>query len=50
MLPKHAHSIPQPVEYVNNKFVRHRMLKVWKYYSLRKKKKNTFNIKRCRTK
>jgi hypothetical protein len=41
MLPKHALSIPQNLlEYVNKKFVPHWMSKVWKYYSLRGKKKH----------
>jgi hypothetical protein len=38
MLPKHAPSIPQNLlKYVNNKFVRHLMFKVYKYCSLREK-------------
>jgi len=39
MLPKYAHSIPQNLlKYVNKKFVRHLMFKVWNICSLRKKK------------
>jgi hypothetical protein len=41
MLPKYALSIPQNLlEYVNKKFIRHWMSKVWKYCSLREKNKN----------
>jgi hypothetical protein len=43
MLPKHAPSIPQNLlEYVNNKFLRHWISKVWKYCNLRGKKKVHF--------
>jgi hypothetical protein len=42
MLPKHVPSIPQNLlEYVNKKFVRYWMSKVWKYCNLRKEKKKT---------